>query len=118
MLGYSEEELSHLENWEMIIHQDDRASGAKRYADLQQGKRDRDEWEQHLIHGDGREVFTSSRFTLLRDAAGKPLYVASFAEHITEREKAELERNRITHWRKRGESTSNSLTAGAAREKA
>jgi PAS domain-containing protein len=43
MLGYSEEELSHLENWDKIVHPDDRASSAKRYAELQQGKRDRDE---------------------------------------------------------------------------
>jgi hypothetical protein len=43
MLGYSEEELIHLENWDRIVHSDDRVSGAKRYADLQQGKRDRDE---------------------------------------------------------------------------
>ena len=40
MLGYSEEELSHLENWDRIVHPDDRASSAKRYAELQQGKRD------------------------------------------------------------------------------
>jgi len=33
--------------------------------DLQQGKRDGDEWEQHLIHRDGRDVFTTARFTLL-----------------------------------------------------
>jgi len=96
MLGYSEEELSHLENWDKIVHPEDRASGAKRYGDLQQGKRDRDEWVQHFIHRDGRDVFTSARFTLLRDPGGKPLYVASFTEDITERKKAELERNRIT----------------------
>jgi PAS domain S-box-containing protein len=96
MLGYSEEELSHLVNWDQIVHSEGRASGAKRYAELQQGKRDRDEWEQHFIHRDSRDVFTSARFTLLRDAAGRPLYVASFTEDITERKKAELERNRIT----------------------
>jgi len=94
MLGYSEEELSHLENWDKIP--DDRASSAKRYAELQQGKRDRDEWAQHFVHRDGRDVFTSARFTLLRDAAGKPPYVASMAEDITERKKVEEERNRIT----------------------
>jgi two-component system sensor histidine kinase/response regulator len=49
MLGYSEEELSHLENWDRIVHPDDRAAGAKRFADLQKGKRDQDEWEQHFI---------------------------------------------------------------------
>jgi PAS domain S-box-containing protein len=96
MLGYSEEELSHLENWDKIVHPDDRGSSEKRYARLQQGKRDRDEWVQHFIRRDGRDVFTSARFTLLRDAAGKPLYVASMTEDITERKRAEEERNRIT----------------------
>ena len=89
MLGYSEEELSHLENWDKIVHPDDRAAGAKRYADLQKGKRDQDEWEQHFIHKDGHNVYTSARFTLLRDAAGEPLYVASMTEDITERKDSE-----------------------------
>jgi PAS domain S-box-containing protein len=89
MLGYSEEDLSHLENWEKMVHPDNRATGAKRYADLQQGRRDRDEWEQHLIHRDGHDVYTRARFTLLRDPAGKPLFVASFTEDITERKHAE-----------------------------
>jgi len=50
MLGYSEEELSHLENWDKIVHPDDRASSAKRYAELQQGKRDiteRKKWRRN-----------------------------------------------------------------------
>jgi two-component system, sensor histidine kinase and response regulator len=96
MLGYSEEELRHLENWDKIVHLDDRASSEKRYAKLQQGKRDRNEWVQHFIHRDGRDVSTSARFTLLRDAAGKPHYVASMTEDITERKRAEEQRNRIT----------------------
>jgi PAS domain S-box-containing protein len=89
LLGYTDEELRQLENWDKIVHPDDRASGAKRYADLRQGIRDRDEWEQHFIHRDGRDVFTSARFTLLRDAAGEPLYVTSLTEDITERRRAE-----------------------------
>jgi PAS domain S-box-containing protein len=89
ILGYSEEEMSHLENWEKMVHPDNRASGARRYADLQRGKRDRDEWEQHFIHKDGHDVYTSARFTLLRDPVGKPLFVASFTEDITERKHAE-----------------------------
>jgi two-component system, sensor histidine kinase and response regulator len=96
MLGYSEEELSHLENWDKIVHPGDRASSAERYAELRQGKRDRDEWMQHFIHRDGRDVFTSARFTLLRDASGRPLYVASMTEDIKERKKVEEERSHIT----------------------
>jgi PAS domain S-box-containing protein len=54
MLGCSEEELNQLEAWDRLVHPDDRASGARRYADLQQGKRDRDEWEQRFVQRDGR----------------------------------------------------------------
>jgi PAS domain S-box-containing protein len=89
MLGYSEEEMSHLEHWDKMIHLDDRATGAKRYADLQQGNREVDNWEQHFVHKDGHDVYTSARFTLLRDSTGKPLFVASFTEDITERKHAE-----------------------------
>jgi PAS domain S-box-containing protein len=96
MLGYSEAELRDLANWDQLVHPDHRDAGAKRYADLLDGKLDRDEWEQHLVHRDGRDIFTNARFTVLRDASGKPLYVASLTEDITERKKAEQERNRIT----------------------
>jgi two-component system sensor histidine kinase/response regulator len=89
MVGYTEEELSHLETWDKMVHPDDRAWGARRYSELQEGKRDRDEWEQHFVHRDGRDVFTSARFTLLRDVAGKSQYVVSLTEDITERRRAE-----------------------------
>ncbi len=96
MLGYTEKELSHLEKWEEIIHPDDRNSGAKRYVELVQGKREKDEWEQRLIRRDGRIVVTNARFSLTRDAAGSFLYVTSLTEDITESNRAQEERNRVT----------------------
>ncbi len=96
MLGYTEKELSHLEKWDEIIHPDERASGAKRYAGLVQGKRERDEWEQRFVRRDGRVVVTNARFSLIRDAAGKPQYVTSLTEDITESKLAQEERNRVT----------------------
>jgi PAS domain S-box-containing protein len=95
MLGCTEEELSKVESWDKLVHPDDRASGAARYVDLQQGKRERDEWEQRYIRRDGRTVVTSARFTLLRNAAGKPQYVTSLTEDITERKRAEEERTHV-----------------------
>jgi two-component system sensor histidine kinase/response regulator len=89
MVGYTEKELSHLEQWDAIVHPDERASGAKRYAELIQGKRDKDEWEQRFVRRDGRIVVASARFSLLRDDEGKPQYVASLTEDITERKRAE-----------------------------
>jgi two-component system sensor histidine kinase/response regulator len=89
MLGYSEKELSRLETWDEITHPDESASDAKRYAELVHGKREKDEWEQRLVRRDGRIVVTSVRYSLLRDAAGRPQYVASLQEDITERRAAE-----------------------------
>ena len=89
MLGYSEKELSRLETWDAITLPEESASDAKRYAELVQGKREKDEWEQRLVRRDGRIVVTSVRFSLLRDAAGKPQYVASLQEDITARKTAE-----------------------------
>jgi len=89
MFGCTAEELRRVENWDKMVHPDDRASGAARYADLQQGKREQDEWEQRYIRRDGRTVVTNARFTLLRNAAGTPQYVTSLTEDITERKRAE-----------------------------
>jgi PAS domain S-box-containing protein len=89
MLGYSEKELSRLETWDEITHPDESALDAKRYAELVQGTREKDEWEQRLVRRDGRIVVTSVRYSLLRDAAGRPQYVASLQEDITERRAAE-----------------------------
>jgi PAS domain S-box-containing protein len=96
MLGYTEKGLSHLEQWDEIIHPDERTAGAERYAQLVQGKREKDEWEQRFVRRDGRIVVTNARFSLIRDTAGKPQYVASLTEEITESKRAQEERNRIT----------------------
>jgi PAS domain S-box-containing protein len=95
MLGYTGEELSHFEKWDEIIHPDERASGAERYAELVYGQHDNDEWEQRFVRRDGSTVVANGRFSLLRDAAGRPQYVASFTEDITESKRAQEERNRI-----------------------
>jgi PAS domain S-box-containing protein len=96
MLGYTEKELSHLEKWDEIIHPDERASGAERYAELVQGKHEKDEWEQRFVSHDGRAVVTNARFSLIRDTSGKPQYVASLTEDVTESRRAQEERNCLT----------------------
>jgi PAS domain S-box-containing protein len=96
MLGYSQKELRRVGQWDEIVHPAERASGAKRYADLIEGKRDADEWEQHFIRRDGRVVRANGRFKLVRDARGKPKYVVALNEDVTERKLAEAERIRVT----------------------
>ena len=92
MLGYAAEELNSFEKWDAIIHPDARASGAKRYVELVQGKHDKDEWEQRFVFKDGHILLANGRFSLIRDVAGKPQYVVSLTKDITgseDRKKAE-----------------------------
>jgi PAS domain S-box-containing protein len=96
MLGCTEKELSRLDKWDQITHPDERALYAQRYAELLQGAREKDEYVQRFIRPDGRVVVASGRFSLVRDAAGKPQYVVSLMEDITERRRAEEERARVT----------------------
>ena len=91
MLGYDAEELSRLGQWDEIVPPDERISCAQRYAELIQGKRDTDEYEQHFIRRDGRIVVANSRFKLLRDAGGKPQYLVALTEDITDRKQAEAD---------------------------
>jgi two-component system sensor histidine kinase/response regulator len=58
MLGYTEEELSHLEKWDEITHPDDRVSCAERYAALLRGKLEKDAYEQRFV---GRPAWTVCR---------------------------------------------------------
>jgi len=91
MLGYSSEELSHLEQWDSITHPDERDANAAPFAELLEGQRDSLEYEQRLIHKDGHIVIADGRFSLIRDAAGRPRFVVYLAEDITARKHAESE---------------------------
>ena len=89
ILGYSGDELSRIEQWDEIVAPEERASGAERYAELVQGKRDTDEYEQRFIRSDGRIVVANEKFQLLRDAGGKPQYILGLTEDITEKKRAQ-----------------------------
>src|SRR6516164_3391948 len=95
ILGYSPKELSRTEQWDEIVHADDRASGAQRFSELIQGKRDNDEWEQRLVRRDDRLVIANGKCKLIRDTAGKPKFVVTLNEDVTDRRLAEAEKVRI-----------------------
>ena len=88
MLGYSKEELRRTEQWDQIVHPDEREVGAQRYAEMVQGRRDEDEWEQRFIRRDGGIVIAGGRFKLIRDGEGKPLHIVALNEDITERRRS------------------------------
>ena len=85
------EDLSRIEQWDEIVPADERVEHAQRYAELMQGKRETDKYEQHFIRRDGRIVACNGRFQLLRDAVGRPQYLVALMEDITERKQAEAD---------------------------
>jgi len=89
ILGYRQDDLSRVQQWDEIVHPDDRATGAARYSDLVQGLHDADEFTQRFIRRDGQIVTQTGRYTLIRDSEGNPDYVIALHEDITERLKAE-----------------------------
>ena len=89
MLDYTGEELSRVEQWDEIVPTEERAACAERYAELIQGKRETDEYEQHFIRRDGRIVLGNGKFQLLRDSTGKPQYVVGLTEDITKRKRTQ-----------------------------
>ena len=94
MLDYTADELNRLEQWDEIVPGEERTSCAERYSALVEGKCDEDEYEQHFIRHDGRILLTRSRFRLLRDPMGKPQCIVALTEDVTERRRAEEERER------------------------
>ena len=91
MLGCTHEDLSSVEKWDQVVHPDQRAFGAKRYAELLEGKYDYDEWEQRFIRGDGRIVIADGTFSVTRDTAGNPQYLLNMTKDITDRKQAEAD---------------------------
>jgi PAS domain S-box-containing protein len=89
ILGYSEEELRGLEQWDAIVHPDQSISSAKRYAAIIEGKRDADEYENRFVRRDGRIVACNGRFQLLRDDVCKPQYLVALTEDVTESKRAQ-----------------------------
>ena len=97
ILGRSPEELTTTDQWDKIVHPEDRAEGNRRYGALVKGERDEDESIQRFVRPDGSVIVASGRFKLVRDAQNKPQYVISLHEDITERKKAE-ERLQFTQY--------------------
>ena len=91
MLCCTHEDLSSVEKWDKIVHPDDRTRGAKRYAELLEGKRDHDEWEQRFIRRDGFTVTADGSFSVIRDTAGRPQYLLNMTKDISDRKQAEAD---------------------------
>ena len=92
MFGYSEQELRH----RTITHPDDANTDAKLYQQLLGGSIPSYQMEKRYFHKDGHMVWGRLTVSLVRDKAGKPLFVVSMVEDITTTKQTEAELLRIS----------------------
>lgn len=88
MFGYDEAELLSFPVW-AITQPDDMMMTIEQLQRLIEGEIDHSELEKRFFHKDGHIVWGWSTTSLVRDSAGKPLYVISQVQDITARKQAE-----------------------------
>ena len=84
MLGYTVEEFRALRVSD-FVYPDDAAGMWDLYREIIEGRRDRARVEKRYRHKDGRLVWTNLTASLIRDAAGAPLYTVAMVEDVTAR---------------------------------
>jgi PAS domain S-box-containing protein len=89
MLGCTAEEMRSIRIFDELTHPDDVERDLKSYQPLARGEIDHLHVEKRYLLRDGRIVWASVEFSLLRDAAGKPQYILGLAADITERKQVE-----------------------------
>ena len=84
MLGYTLAEFRELRVTD-FVYPDDAAGMWDLYREIVEGRRDRARVEKRYRHKDGRVVWTNLTASLIRDAAGAPLYTVAMVEDVTAR---------------------------------
>ena len=95
MIGYSEHELLGV-TFHSLTHPDDLRVNLEQGRRLLAGETSSFSLEKRYLHKDGRIVWALLTASLARDADGKPLYVISQLQDITERKRAGQEAERLT----------------------
>lgn len=96
ILGYEDHEIaSRIEEWEARLHPDERERVLAANRAHIEGLTTHYEYEYRLRHKDGSYRWILSRGVALRDANGKAYRVAGSHVDITERKRAEEERDRL-----------------------
>lgn len=88
MLGYSTEELMRL-SFQALTHPDDVAPGVQGLEDLRAGVRSFYTVEKRYLHKDGHVVWASLSTSPVYDPSGRPMYLVSHIQDISERKKSE-----------------------------
>lgn len=86
-LGYSEEELRN-RNFLEFVRPEDRDRSAELFYELLSGSVDSYTLELQYMHKDGSPMWTNVTASLVRDSAGKPVFVIRMLEDISDRKSA------------------------------
>ncbi len=84
MLGYTGAELGGMSH-DDITHPDDREEGLRLYGELAAGERDSYQREKRYITRTGQVIWAHLTMSLIRNAAGEPLYSIAMIDDITGR---------------------------------
>jgi PAS domain S-box-containing protein len=90
--GYSEEELL-ASTFQEITHPDDLEEDLERVRRMLSGELEPYTMEKRYLRRDGSEVWVNLTVSLVRDPSGEPGYFIAVVEDISERKKAEEERD-------------------------
>ena len=91
LLGYSAEDLAGVDLFD-LTHPDDRRAARDTWRRLVEGSAPSPRTELRYLRRDGTPVWVAITSTMLRDAAGSPLYAVSQTEDIGPRKEAEAAR--------------------------
>ena len=91
MLGYSAEELQGMAFVD-LVHPDDVEARQEPFQKLLKDVLDRYQIEERYLQKTGQEVWGRTTITLIRDKAGQPCFAVDMIEDITERKRAQQER--------------------------
>lgn len=90
--GYSAEELKQRDCLG-LTHPDDRAKTRRLFDELIEGKRDSLVLEKRYFRKDGSLIWAQNSMSATHDTAGKPMHLVVLCQDITERKKAEAQRD-------------------------
>ena len=88
MFGYPAEELV-AKTFQELTYPDDLEVGVEMFRDILTGRRDYGWLEKRYVRKDGKVIWTLLSTSAVRDSQGKPLYLVSQIQDITERKEAE-----------------------------